>query len=120
MITETKVKCPICSGEHVTLRRTTGIAMVACAKLTPVGETRTFPLADVIVVGAGAYVDTLPSTEPLATEREPTLAELRAEKARRDEESERLALLRELGEGKPAAPATAPAPPSDPTKKVQS
>lgn len=111
MITDSLYDCPVCRKQHGSGPRLVGLAVLACDQLTPVGETRFFPLAGVIIVGAGEWVTTKPdkpATEADAiAQRNAKLQALEAEKARRDAEHATAArietLERELA-GAPAQP----------------
>lgn len=111
MITDSEYECPVCSKPHKSRYRLQGIAVIACPDLTPAGETRTFPAASLIVVGAGLYVDSMPDKPVTEADaliaRNLKLQELQARKQRKDAdeavESQIKALEAELGGEAPAS-----------------
>lgn len=85
MITDSQYDCPVCKASHPSGVRLSGLAVLACDKLTPVGETRFFPKYGVIVVGGGEGVDSLPPKPVSVPDLQSRLAALEAEKRVRGE-----------------------------------
>ena len=84
MITESQYECPVCKGAHPTLGRIVGFNILACAELTPPGETRFLAAHGVIVVGAGEGVDRLPAKPATITDLQARKAELERQKLARE------------------------------------
>ena len=81
MITASKIACPVCEGEHPSGPRLVGLVVIACDKLTPVGETRVFPILGVIVAGAGLGVDVpLPPKPSADAAHTPSVSDLEAKR----------------------------------------
>ncbi len=86
MITDSMYDCPVCQGAHKSLYRLVGMNVLACDKLTPVGEVRMFPGRSIIAVGAGLGVDQMPEKVASVYDLQGRLAELeRRREARKAE-----------------------------------
>ena len=85
MITDSVYECPVCQGSHKSLYRLVGMNVLACDKLTTVGETRFFPAHSVIAVGAGLGVDSVPDKPANVLDLQARLAELERRKKAREE-----------------------------------
>lgn len=110
MIVASKIACPVCAGEHLSGPRLVGLVVIACDALTPVGETRVFPLLGVIVAGAGLGVDKpLPPKPSADAAHTPSVADLEAKLAALEAKARVPELLQRIAE---LEAATAPAEPA--------
>lgn len=65
-----QIACPVCTETHQVTSRDGGVDVIACAKVTPTGLMRSFPLFYVKVLGAGIGVDEIPAR--VETEKDKT------------------------------------------------
>lgn len=112
MITASKIACPVCGGEHLSGPRLVGLVVIACESLTPVGETRIFPLDSVIVVGAGLGVSEARPKPVVEVEHTESVAGLEAKLAALRDKKRAPELLAEI-----AALEAELAPPAEPAKE---
>lgn len=75
------IDCPVCGGQHQSAARLGQYPILACTKVTPVGNTLTFMQAGVVVVGAGLLADQKPAVEPTAAQLQARVDSLKNAKA---------------------------------------
>lgn len=86
------IACPVCKSEHPSIYRLTGLPVIACPKVTPVGDLFAFPAFGVLVVGAGEGVDMKPEVAAVAPVVVKSVADLEKELAALSEDERRAEL----------------------------